>query len=47
MDVHVWLMFVLERERGMLLPHSEVFLAGCRHGNDEEFVIDLVENLCI
>jgi hypothetical protein len=47
MDVHAWLLSVWVRELGLILSHSEAFLVGCLHGNDEEFVIDLVENLCI
>ena len=47
MDVHAWLLSVWVRELGLILSHSEAFLVGCLHGNDEEFVIDFVENLCI
>ncbi len=47
MDVHAWLMSVWVRELELILSHNEVFLVEWFHGNDEEFVIDLAENLCI
>ena len=47
MDVHAWLMSVWVRELELILSHNEVFLVGCFHGNDEEFAIDLAENLYI